>query len=124
MCGACCTNLGLDQMILVLKENIERIAKYKAVEVDEAREAYCEVATSMSNRAGRELTQLRAVEGRCIFLDADLRCSIHPHKPLQCRIGPDRFLPDAMRVDYDCMRDVIVEGSDLTEYFFARLLED
>jgi Fe-S-cluster containining protein len=124
MCGLCCSNLGEDQMVLVLQGDIHSIAEAEGLQADEVIARYCESNQMLSRRAGRPITQLRSSAGRCVFLREDNRCAIHSYKPLQCRIGPDRLLPNAMGEDYDCMKGVVVsEEDDLTEYFFSKILE-
>lgn len=111
--------------MLVLKSDIGRLACAKSLSPTEFIRTYCELNHALSEKAGRLIFQLRATDGKCVFLSEDNRCSIHGIKPLQCVLGPDRFLPDAMKNDYECMKDVVlVEETDQTEFFFSQLLED
>lgn len=125
MCGACCSNLGQDQVVLLLAEDIVAMARGLRMSVDDLLTRYCETNEHLSRRAGRPIVQLSSRDRRCVFLGRDNKCEIHTFKPFQCKNGPDRFLPGAMRLDYECMQDVeFPPDEDVTEYFFNALLED
>lgn len=125
MCGACCTNFGQNQSVLLLKDDISAIAHKEKATIERIAEKYCEINHDLSVRAGITILQLKSSRGTCIFLDEHKKCSIHAYKPTQCRIGPDRFLPDAMSEVYECMVGVVTSrDDDLTEIFFSRLMED
>ncbi len=124
MCGACCTNLGPDQSVLLQKEDIEAIARVEKSTFEHTVAQYCEINHNLSTRAGTIILQLKNFDGRCVFLGNNNKCSIHNYKPTQCRIGPERFLPGAMSKDYECMVGVeILENDDQTEQFFSKLME-
>lgn len=112
-------------MVLVLVEDIRQIAEAEGRSDDDVVAQYCDKSHALTERAGRPITQLRAIAGRCVFLGGDAKCSIHDYKPLQCRLGPDRFLSKAMHDDYECMKHVeTLPGDDLTEHFFIKLMEE
>jgi len=125
MCGACCSNLGRDQVVLLLGTDIAAMGRGLNLTATKVLAGYCEVNHELSGRAGRAIVQLKSNQGRCVFLDAANRCAIHAFKPFQCRYGPDRFLPKAMGTDYECMKDVeLPADQDVTESFFNALMED
>lgn len=123
MCGACCTNMGADQSVLLLRQDIEDIARSRRMTPHEVRHNFCEVNPSLSERATVTILQLKSAKGRCIFLDDANKCAVHDYKPTQCRIGPDRFLPNDMRQDYECMTGVDPADDDQTLQFFSQLME-
>lgn len=125
MCGACCNNLGENQAVLLLKEDISAIATIENITEEEVTSKYCDVSPQFSAIAGKTILQLKSCNGgRCIFLDTHNKCSIHEYKPNQCRIGPERFMPHTMKNDYECMAGVdISKTEDQTEKFFSLLME-
>lgn len=125
MCGACCSNLGKDQMVLLLRSDVGELSRALGMAEAEIVSSYCEVNADFTARAGTTILQLKSSDGRCVFLRRDNRCSVHEHKPFQCQNGPDRFLQSAMSNDYECMKGVsVARDCDLTEFFFLSLLED
>lgn len=123
-CGLCCSNLGADRMVVLLREDISRMAKSLAMEVQAFTERYCERSDLLTEAAGVDVYRLKYEDSKCIFLDENNLCSIHAVKPFQCRHGPERFLTRSMTRDYDCMKDVdLVDGEDLTEYLLLRLID-
>jgi Fe-S-cluster containining protein len=124
MCGACCSNLGPDQSVLLQKDDISIIAATEKTTNEDIISRYCDMNPYLSKIAGKTIFQLKNIDGRCIFLNDKKKCSIHHYKPNQCTIGPDRFMPRIMKNDYECMIGIEVpENDDQTERFFSKLME-
>lgn len=122
-CGKCCSNLGPDRMILLRNADIQEVALGLDLSVEEVEREYCEINDAVSAIAGLDVRQLKSVEGNCVFLASDNKCSVHAFKPFQCRHGPENFLRRAMIEDYECMRGIDVEDTaDQSEIFFRDLL--
>ncbi len=92
-CGHCCKyNTGI-----VLEEELERIASYLGVSVEELKKNYLEETVIFNKRVfkpkllkkrtriGKEEVELPY--GQCIFYDERVGCVIHEAKPLYCRIA-------------------------------------
>src|SRR2546423_14327117 len=92
MCGACCSNLGNDQVVLLLHDDIAAMARSLEISEGDVMSRYCEVNEELSERASRRILQLTSIGGRCVFLRPDNKCGIHAFKPFQCQHGPDRLL--------------------------------
>ena len=122
-CGACCTNLDSDRIVLTLREDRIKIAT--ALNLSEATfvEGYCKENTALTESLGHAAFELKASNGRCVFLGEDNLCVVHPVKPYQCRFGPENFLQTSMKRDYDCMKGVKLNFDPKVEdEFFNRLL--
>lgn len=103
-CGDCCRNLGTEQTVLVLPSDLRRLARFLGLDPVQTEARYLERNAFFSDALERPVRSLRAVDGRCIFLAADNRCTVHPAKPRQCRDGPDAFMTASM-TGYHCMQD-------------------
>ncbi len=111
--------------MLLLKDDIEALAEGRRSSPEAIRAEYCQINTELSERAGTVVFELRSIDGRCAFLTEENRCSVHAYKPTQCQMAPDRFLPNAMKSDYECMHNVDIDlADDMTERFFLRLMEN
>ncbi len=83
-CGNCCSGPG-EGVIWVTKPEIERIAAYLQLPVDEVRQRYM-------RRIGMRITIIEESQSKdCIFLEqqGDKKlCRIYPVRPNQCRTWP------------------------------------
>ncbi len=84
-CGHCCT-YGSGCLV---GEDKKDIAKFLDIDENELEEKYLEVIEKFNTKLLRP--KLKRKEGmpygKCVFLTKDYGCSIHPVKPLQCKIG-------------------------------------
>jgi Fe-S-cluster containining protein len=80
-CGNCCRWEG---HVHVTQREIEAIAEYLGIELEEFLERYTELTR---NRQG--LSLIDQENGACFFLTEDNRCRIQPVKPQQCRDFPN-----------------------------------
>ncbi|MEF3168344.1 MAG: YkgJ family cysteine cluster protein [Deltaproteobacteria bacterium] len=94
-CGHCCH--GASTVSLTQRE-IERIAAYLSLTVETMRSRY------LVQKGTR--TEMKVVDGHCIFFGEDGLCAIHPVKPFPCRQWPlhpsildDRQAWEAIRTD-------------------------
>lgn len=123
-CGACCSNLGAAQTVLVLASDRRRIAGFLGLSVGELETAFLEPNVPLSTALEKNVYSPRHHAGRCVFLGADNRCAVHPVKPRQCREGPDGFMASSMTA-YPCMKDVALTDTRATDRdFFITLLTE
>lgn len=110
--------------MLVLRSDLRRLAGFIGLDVEQTRDRYLERNRPFSEALGRPVLSLRADAGRCVFLTADNRCSVHAAKPRQCREGPDAFMAASM-TDYPCMQDrPIADTRGTDREFFVTLLTE
>jgi Fe-S-cluster containining protein len=123
-CGACCTNLGRARAVLVLPSDLRRLAAYSGLDESTVTRRFLDRHAGMSAALGKAIRVLRHRRGRCVFLTADNRCSVHAAKPRQCREGPDRLLTSVF-ADYPCMADgPIPDAAAADRAFFIALLTE
>lgn len=124
-CGACCSNLGAGQTVLLLASDRRRIAGFLGLSVAELGNAFLERNVPLSTALEKTVYSPRHNAGRCVFLGADNRCAVHPVKPRQCREGPDGFMASSMTA-YPCMEDVVLADTRATDrqFFIALLTEE
>ncbi len=72
-CGQCCT----DKTIQVNPYEVARLAHNKSLTIPEFRDAYTRDGVTLNHRA----------DGACALFDAR-GCSVHPDRPLVCRLFP------------------------------------
>lgn len=72
-CNSCC----VDKRIQVNPYEIARLARNRGVSTAEARETFTTADSALRQRE----------DGRCIFL-GDQGCTVHPDRPLVCRLFP------------------------------------
>ena len=121
-CGACCSNLDENQVVLLLRKDIESLSKSMKILMTEFTSDFCELNHDLSKMCDLEIYQLNSLDGKCVFLMSNNLCGVHDYKPFQCKNGPERFLKQSMTRDYECMRDLEpIDNNDLTEYFFLKL---
>ncbi len=87
-CGRCCFGND-DHFIHVNDEEAERIRSHLGISWDWFRRRY---QVRLDHGAG---WGVRLQDGRCVFLDSDLRCSIYAVRPTQCRTYP--YWPEVLR---------------------------
>lgn len=87
-CGKCCLG-NEDNYVRLSAAEAERIRLHLGLSKDWFRRRYL---VRLEPGLGRGLA-LR--DGRCVFLGEDLRCSIYPVRPTQCRTYP--FWPEVLR---------------------------
>jgi len=82
-CGGCC---AINGFVCVSANELQEIARRLGLSVADAHERY----TVKRLIAGHEAVVLRDHLGttRCIFLNDENRCIVHPVKPRQCREFP------------------------------------
>jgi Fe-S-cluster containining protein len=107
-CGKCCTGGTDDLGVLLLPDDISRIADYLNLNPDEFVEKCCD-GRPFPVSSKLEMRQLRTEGGRCIFLRTDNLCAIHDVKPLQCETGPFGMFWDG-ELRYECMRQLPKES--------------
>ncbi len=78
-CGHCCT--GAPGYVWVNEEEIQAIASFRGVTVEEATGLYTYVVPR-----GRTLRD--NAEGGCVFYHNEQGCTIYPVRPRQCRTWP------------------------------------
>jgi Fe-S-cluster containining protein len=76
-CGHCCHGIGT---VAVTPEEQEKMAEYLGLSLAELTERYLLV------RPHR--TEMKVVDGHCIFYGDDGLCKVHPVKPFHCRRWP------------------------------------
>ena len=81
-CTACCRLPGF---VRLLPQELEPIADYLGISVEQFTSDYCDLLPS---RTG--LTLVSRSDNSCIFLEGN-SCKIHPVKPLQCRGFPNTW---------------------------------
>lgn len=87
-CGRCCFG-GAEHYVHVSRAEAERIRRHLNVSSAWFNRRYL---TKPDAGGGRGIA-LR--DGRCVFLGADLRCTIYALRPVQCRTYP--FWPEVLR---------------------------
>lgn len=108
----------------MLRSDLRRLARFLGLDVEQTRRRYIESNQPFSEALGRPILSLRAEDGRCTFLTADNRCSVHAAKPRQCREGPDAFMAASMTA-YPCMQDrPIADTRGTDREFFVTLLTE
>ena len=75
-CGACCRIPGY---VFLKDEELEKIAGFLELSVDEFTEKFCNISTDR-----RGLVLKCNDNDSCIMLDTSNRCVIHEAKPAQC----------------------------------------
>ncbi len=76
-CGHCCHG---ESTVSLTQEEVERIASHLGLSEAALLEQYLV-------RKGKR-TEMKTVDGHCIFYGEDGLCSIHPVKPFHCRRWP------------------------------------
>jgi len=78
--GRCCTNHGELSFVYVSTAEMRALARHLELDLDAFRRRY--TRTHEGDRV------LRDAGDRCIFLDDDNLCRVHPARPVQCRTWP------------------------------------
>jgi len=78
-CGGCCTDHGEYAYVYLLQPEIEAIAEYLELSVDDFRQKYC--------LHSDELVYLKMETPDCLFFKNG-KCVIYPVRPKQCRTWP------------------------------------
>ncbi len=76
-CGHCCQGRST---VSLTPEEQSRIAGYLSLDLEGFLDGYCVVK--------EKRTEMKVVDGHCIFYGQDGLCGIHPVKPFQCRRWP------------------------------------
>ncbi|MGD2113208.1 MAG: YkgJ family cysteine cluster protein [Gammaproteobacteria bacterium] len=84
-CGSCCAMPG-DYYVFLTPQEAERIRVQRGLSRSWFRRRY------LHRLADGQLVLASGATGRCIFLDAQDRCSIYTVRPVQCRTYP--FWPE------------------------------
>ena len=84
-CGKCCSNLGSDRLVLLLREDRIRISAALDMTIEQFEVNFCDQNEELGVLAEHSVYQLKSAEGRCVFLDSENRCTVHPIKPFQCK---------------------------------------
>lgn len=122
-CGECCSNLGSDRLVLLLREDRVRISQSLDMATEKFEIEFCDRNEELSVLVGHSVYQLKSTDGHCVLLGSGNQCTVHPVKPFQCKYGPENFLRSSMATDYECMRDVDqVDMPEIEEYFFDTLV--
>jgi Fe-S-cluster containining protein len=79
-CGACCRVPGY---VALEPGEAEMIAEFLGLDVYTFTEQYAVLTNNRGNLSLRERP-----DGRCIFIQEDNTCRIHPVKPVQCKGFP------------------------------------
>jgi Fe-S-cluster containining protein len=104
-CGACCT--GAPGYVWVVAEEIDRLAAFLGMPVDEFTRAYV-------RQVGDRFSLIERPGGDCIFWAARAGCTVYPARPVQCQTWP--FWPENLttrRAWNQATR--ICPGSDATD---------
>ena len=109
-CGECCTGFHANFGALVFGFEVPKLARHLALAPEVFLARYCVPVKFQIDGKKYDLYRLRYKHGECTFLSSDKRCSIHPHKPEQCKRGPYGFFWQRPRRSdlYECMRNVVV----------------
>ena len=78
MCGACCSGFG---GTYVSQADIERISAFIGCDPGRFTSKYC-------SPSGSRWVLATADNGKCVFFDDNITCTIHPVKPTMCRAWP------------------------------------
>ncbi len=81
MCGRCCTNRGEYTHVYLSGREVSVLARHLGVSVEVFERRY-----TFIDEDG--WTQLKIDGGRCVFLNDDDTCGVHPARPTQCRTFP------------------------------------
>ncbi len=76
-CGHCCHGQAT---VSVSEQEQEAMAKYMGLTLDDLRDSYLNVR--------EHCTEMKIIDGHCIFYGEDGLCMIHPVKPFHCRRWP------------------------------------
>ena len=77
MCGHCCHG---EATVSVSLEEQERIASFLGITIKRLRQEYL--------HPKKDCTEMKIVDGHCIFYGQDGLCRIHPVKPFHCKQWP------------------------------------
>jgi len=123
-CGECCKNLGEDNIVLLLPDDIRKLSIYFNVSLNDFCNRFLDTHGDFTHIYGKNIYQLQNHNGRCVFLDEKNLCTIHDVKPTQCREGPTHFMSKQMQ-RYHCMIHVDLVNTDQIDYlFFTQLLKE
>ncbi len=98
-CGHCCREM----VVPVTDADVRRLARATGRDPDSFVRLYGTVHCDFDPEepsiadlaAGRRFLGLRKVDGRCVFLDPENRCTVYPHRPRTCRTFPFDVTLDA-----------------------------
>ncbi len=77
MCGHCCHG---EATVSVSPKEQKKIAEFLNLSVEELKKRYL--------RPKGNITEMKIVDGHCIFYGKDGLCTIHPVKPIHCKRWP------------------------------------
>ncbi len=119
-CGDCCSNLGVEGVVVLQPQDIERISDYLGISQSHLLESYCEVNAELTETFECKVHHLKNTKGKCFFLRSDNLCNIHSVKPKQCVLGPTLFMSSAM-TRYECMQGVELISTDNSDLEFFQV---
>src|SRR5262245_36404866 len=79
-CGACCSG-STQSVVWVSRRDCERYAKQIGIPLKKFLREY-------TRKVGRRRSLKSRRDGRCVLLADDGTCTVHQHKPRQCRLFP------------------------------------
>jgi len=121
-CGECCRNFSDDRGVIVIKDDIVRIAKAMILSESEFIKHYCNIVNKYINNLEIKIATLKYKGGACLFLKND-KCVIHIIKPLQCLLSPLGLFWNAKR-DFECLNGINIPSTFSSDDADDRMLEN
>ncbi|WP_417457894.1 YkgJ family cysteine cluster protein [Kordiimonas sp.] len=100
-CGECCRNLG-NAVVVIFPSDYTPMARGFGVSEHEFREKFTDVLYPATSER-LEIRVLKKADDACIFVTPDNLCSVYGFQPIQCQLGPDRYMARSM-MHYPCMQ--------------------
>ncbi len=125
MCGECCKHLSDEYVVILFPQDIVRISSRLNMDEASFRQRYVRSdKLTIGNGLWFPIDVVRDINGRCVFLLDDNRCSIHDFKPVQCLRSPFGFFWDSsIHNQFECVRKANVP-IDWTSYELDKKLID
>ncbi len=98
-CGECCRHFSDDRGVIVIKDDIIRIAKEMKLSESKFIEYYCNIVNKHNLEI--KVATLKYKVGACVLLKND-KCVIHRIKPLQCLLSPLGLFWNGKR-EFECL---------------------
>ncbi len=106
-CGECCRNFSDDRGVILIKDDIARIAKEMTLSESKFIEYYCNIVNKDNLEV--KIATLKYKLGACVFLKND-KCVIHRIKPLQCLLSPLGLFWNGKQ-DFECLNNINIPST-------------
>lgn len=124
-CGECCRHDGETSFVALLGEDIERLAHFLELSVQQVILGFCDEQSVYVEGESIFFWKLKTSGERCIFLGDDDLCEVHSVKPFQCGNAPERLFLSDFREKYECVSNLEpIDDSALADFFFRKLTGD